>query len=231
MISVFLGSNYKIMNTLRLFLISLTAAFIAASCTFRQEITFNNDMGGEYAFQIEMGEYLEFMKSMSAMGGEDFDFKTFEDSLKLQMGDIAASFADVGGIDGAESFYDADKSAIVVKYGFKNLDALNQTNGASLLGGDMPQNAPAQFILGENSLTYKMGSDALGQLTGGQEPGMTEMFGSMMNFAVRLNFSHNIKSVSNKKFTILENKKSVEGIFSLDELLSSKEGMNVTVNW
>jgi uncharacterized lipoprotein YehR (DUF1307 family) len=219
------------MNTFKLLLISLVAGFVASSCTFRQEITFNEDMSGAYAFQVDMKEYIDFMKSMSAMGGEEFDFKDFGDSLGMQMNDVAAGFENVEGISNAVSYFDKEAIAIAIKYDFKNIDAVNQSNGGSMLGMDAPkENSQAQYFVDKKSFTFKMGKDLAGQLLG-EDPSMSEMMGSMMNFEMKFNFPFDIKSVSNARYSLSENKRTVEAAFTLEEILAGKEGLDVTVKW
>lgn len=208
------------MKTLQFIVTVIIAAIFTVSCTFEQEITFNTNLGGEYAFKMDLTEYVDMM---SLMGGDDFDINKMMDTLEMEAGGMIDELNDKKEISNATSKFDKDSKAIVMKYNFETMNVLNDNQGQMEALGL----SSAEYKLGKNTLTYKAGkanSDS-------QEMEEMALIGDMVKFKNKLNFPFKIKNIDNKMYQLSENGKSLEATFTYEELMKNNGELDVVINW
>jgi hypothetical protein len=208
------------MKTLQFIFTLVTAAFLAVSCTFEQEITFNTNLGGEYAFKMDLTEYVDMM---SMMGGDEFDMAKMMDSIEMDSKEMLTEMNEKNGISNAVSKYDKDLKAFVMKYDFETMYVLNENQGQTESFGL----SKSQYILGKNTLNHKVGR------ANSESKDMEEMalMGEMLKFKTKMNFPFKIKKVNNKMYQISEDGKSVEATYTFEQLMNNKGELDVEISW
>lgn len=198
---------------MRAFLFCFLLAGLLSSCTIEETTQFNKDFSGQSNTKVDMSAMMSFMSSMDSTG-----------SGKAEMyAGIQKSLDSVNNTDNLKKYnlamnFDTNNNAINIGYKFKSLDdinaiakalAENQQQGMSLgAKSTFRWQKPGKVLImpGMEDLTASMGDQASNPMMQG------------MTIVITRSFPKKIVSVSDNRFVISSDKKSITFKASLDEL-------------
>lgn len=193
----------------------LAILLIATSCTIKQEYVFDENFSGKYNVEIDMS-------TMASMFGEEAP--SMIDSI-----DTDSIIDACNALDGISNTFIREEpgtATMNIGYDFADLNSMNQAQESSDLTG----------ALGE-TISVKASGDELFSLKGkklryappimsaqetDQQQEMESMWG-MVRYEVVMRFDQPIKKVTNERWTISSDKKTMKLEIGFDELL---EGVN-----
>lgn len=169
------------------------------SCTFHQDITFNEDYSGSMNYTIDMS-------ALKALAGDEEGEEEESESI-MDDEDLMDSMRELEKIDGISNVKmeeDEEKGIYVFGYDFANLDRLNE----SMAGSDMlaEGNNEGHVYLkqkGKKKLIFKMPEmkGEGGEIDTESMEGMEEMF----KYELTMNFPKPVKKLKTKSGAVLTN--------------------------
>ncbi len=198
----------------------ILALFLFAGCAITQEYHFNTDFSGSASTNIDLGQMIQFMKSMDTTGKGESGIDTIEQSL----GKVADKLKETGATNVKFGWND-DKTVISLSYDFKDVEILNKTlsetgTGSELFSGmkgmeglegltgsDKKKETPKFTVKGKKKLSYdapEITNDTL--FNNDQMASMKDYYKYNLIFS----FDRTIKKVDNKNVKLSSDKKSFE---------------------
>lgn len=197
-------------------MIYLTAiCLLVASCTIRQQFSFEEDFSGQYEVDINLS-------SMAAL--TDNDSMSFLDDLN-QDSVIDA----LNGEDGISGAFIKEKEAVIsIGYNFDNVGSLNRAQESANIGemiGDgvkVKRTEKPLFVVKGKKLFYNPPELDNSEAEADEMEGMS----NMIRYELVMKFKEPVKKLSNDDWTISYDRKTITFSVGLDEL---KEGQNGAV--
>lgn len=213
--------------------------FLFASCAITQEYHFNSDFSGSAATKIDLGQMIQFMKSMDTTGKADSGI----DSIEHALDKIADKLKETG-VSNIKLGWNEDKTVISLSYDFKNIEILNKTlsetgSGTDILGGmkgmdkikgmtgtDENKKPPKFTVKGKKKLIYDAPEITNDTLFNNEQ--MTSMK-DYYKYNLIFSFDRTIKKVNNEHVKLSSDKKSFEFSGSMFEIFAKGFSTDFTV--
>ena len=202
---------------------TIIIAFIVilfTGCTITQEYHFNNDFSGNYSMELNMGDFINMMKSMDTTGN-----MSSLDSMDQSFGELSEQYK-AGGAKNVETGWKDDKTTMFIKFDFENLEILNNIlNGAgeesdifSFAGTKGTSNFSNKGSKKLNIDLPEFSNDTI-------STDEMEQMKDYLSFETIFSFDREIKKVDNENVLISGDKKSFKFEGSIDDFM--KEGFTM----
>lgn len=216
------------MKKLPFILTLIILAITATSCLdIYEEVHFNRDGSGTATYRYKMQTSM-----LNNMMGDEF-LSAFDDKDSLKLDEMKRNgISDITVIQ--------DESGFGISFKFDDISALNQGLSAVLgndKAGSFTDNEMKQFDGSKTKverITGFLGTDSLKQMLNskGEDMGlgnMGEMLANSITYHQVYTFDRKIKSVSNKKAVISDNKKTMTLTVPFADMLAGEATLNNTI--
>lgn len=223
----------------------IAAGWIAASCTLKQDIQFNEDFSGNIIYTID---YTDFIAQMGDMGMGSDGSGNSEGMSSKEIKQIEKELNKIDGISNF-SFYDnTDEGEVSFKYDFADVAVLD-----AAMGNSNKMESEERTIISKkgNTVTFDFWGDALSDFDLEDEAeveetaetaeektevesgfdDMAKMMMESLNYQTVMHFPNKISGVSNSLYKISEDRKSLTLDVQLGEIIASKESLVVEVTF
>lgn len=175
----------------------LLAAFVVASCTITEQVTFNAKNGGSIAYEIDATEFVGFMNMADSSGEKQFNLG---DSL-AELEQTTASLKRIPGLSNVDM--KGDQNKVRLSFDFDNIDALNKAHTEMGVQTQNEGTKSYQKVTVKNKKewvyrTWPLGSSA--------QDSVYETMGMMLTYKLEITLPKTVASASAKTATVNGNK-------------------------
>ena len=200
-----------------------------------ENIIFDKKGGGYVQLKLDMSQMAAMMESMKGMGDgikEDKSVSKEDDpsTTGKQMTSDWERFKEIEGITNVNIMQDTVGMIYTVDYDFVNEVALNK---ALTTKGDNSDKGKKKYAIGRSSITRNDSND-FENMTDSKDEEEVEMMKTMMadmKFHLSISVPGNIKSVSNKKAVISDDKKTIKLETSYKDISEKTTSLGMKINY
>lgn len=195
------------MKKLLMILVAATFTMSFVGCLdIMEEITVNKDGSGHYVSTIDaakMSEQISMLAAMDSTGEMIPKFKYSMDSTFVSTADATKKMSGISNykLDTSKPFF------YVISYDFKDVKSLNDAIGKDKKAAQQGMYAWEKGKITRNDVPFDLGG--MGDMGGSENKEMMKGFMQDMKYKVIINLPGKAKDVSNKSFTLSEDKKVV----------------------
>ncbi len=204
-------------------IIIVLIVILFTGCTITQEYHFNNDFSGNYSMELDMGDFINMMKSMDTTGN-----MSSLDSMDQSFNELSEQYK-AGGAKNIETGWKDDKSTMFIKFDFENLDILNDILAGAGEESDMFSFAGTK---GTSNFSNKGSKKLIIDLPEFSNDTLSmdemEQMKDYLSFETIFSFDREIKKVDNENVLISGDKKSFKFEGNIDDFM--KEGFTMDTN-